>query len=439
MLQLFKSPLVVGLLLILMGPGAFAQSTDANTLFRYGVQAFQQGQLEEARLYLEHARRQGLDSHSLTYNLGVVYYRLAQYEEAKAAFRELLNTDSRALASYNLGLIALKQQDDDTARAAFQAVMAAEAAENLTSLAERQLNRLGASAAEDKVWFGYAAINAGYETNIGLFPDSARSEVDAAFAETVVAGNGYIWGGSDRGVRGDLGYYGRHYISERDFNSDMGQAGLNWIQQAGPGQLRLGGGGRWLMRGGSLQEKHAHILVEYRQGACLGLFDVERCRLRFTAAEIVAEPEYDAYDGQQYRLEARYQSIWQRWKAELDYRGELNDRQDLATGTEFYSVSPQRHELAMKLSYPVMASLNVGVSTGVRYSEYRDPHRLTVPQGTLVIQRSDTRLQAGLEAVLAIGGGASLLAGYDYKNNDSNIARYDYSNQSVDLGIEVSF
>lgn len=442
MLQLLKSPVVLGLWLVLTGTGASAQWADPSTLFRYGVEAFQQGQFDEARLYLEHARNQGLESSSLSYNLGVVYYQLERYDEAAEAFRQLLEGDSHALASYNLGLIALKQNDDEAATAAFRTVIEANAAENLTTLAERQLARLGEplpADAGEKRWFGYAALSGGYENNVGLFPDSARSDVSAAFVETVLAGNGYIWGGADAGVRGDLGLYRRHYAGEEAFDSDVGQLALSWVQKAGPGTVRLGGVGAWLYRGGSSQERHARLLAEYQQGECLGLFAAERCRIRVTATEVMADAQYDAYDGQFYRLDARYLALWQGWRGQLDYRGEYNDRDDFATSTEFYSLSPQRHLLELNLSYPVLPVLQLGVSTGIRYSEYRDPHRLAVPEGTLVIRRSDTRVQAGVDARWALNDALALMANYDYKSNSSNIDRYDYSNQSVDLGVEVSF
>lgn len=441
LLQLFKLPLVLGCLLALASTGVPAQWADSSTLFQYGVEAFQQGKFDEARLYLEHARNQGLDSPSLSYNLGVVYYQLERYDEAADTFSQLLDTNSHALASYNLGLIALKQGNTDAAKTAFRAVIEANAAENLNTLAERQLARLGEPrpGAGEKRWFGYAALSGGYESNIGLFPDSARSDVSAAFAETVLAGNGYLWGNGQSGVRGDLGYYGRHYISEQDFDSDVGQLALSWVQAAGPGSVRLGAVGAWLYRGGSAQEQHARLLAEYQQGGCLGWFASEHCRIRFTAAEVMAEPEFDPYDGRYYRLGARYQALWEGWRGQLDYRGEYNDRSDLTTSTEFYSLSPQRHQLEMRVSYPVLTVLELGLSAGVRYSEYRDPSRLVVPEGTLVIRRADTRLQTGIDARWSLDHGVALMATYDYKNNASNIERYDYSNQSVDVGVEVSF
>ncbi len=442
LLQLFKSPLVLGCLLVLASTSVPAQWADTDTLFQYGVEAFQQGQFDEARLYLENARNQGLDSPSLSYNLGVVYYQLERYDEAAESFRQLLDTDSHALASYNLGLIALKQEDTGAAKAAFRVVIEANAAENLNTLAERQLARLGEpglDGADEKRWFGYAALSGGYESNIGLFPDSARSDVSAAFFETVLAGNGYLWGAAEAGVRGDFGIYRRQYVSEQDFDSDVGQLAMSWVQAAGPGSVRLGAVGAWLYRGGSAQEQHARLLAEYQQGGCVGWFAAERCRIRFTAAEVMAEPEYDPYDGQFYRLDARYQVLWQGWKGQLDYRAEYNDRDDLTTSTEFYSLSPQRHQLEMRVSYPVLSALELGLSTGVRYSKYRDSSRLVVPGGTAVIRRSDTRLQTGLDARWSLGNGVALMATYDYKTNASNIDRYDYSNQSVDAGVEISF
>lgn len=98
------------------------------TLFEQGVQLFRQGHLEAARDCLEAARTMGLNSLSLSYNLGVVYYRLGRLPAAEQAFRQLLSSPHEALARYNLGLVALARDDHEQARSEFLAVMAGQAA-----------------------------------------------------------------------------------------------------------------------------------------------------------------------------------------------------------------------------------------------------------------------------------------------------------------------
>ncbi|MDX1755240.1 MAG: hypothetical protein R3175_04190 [Marinobacter sp.] len=439
-----KWPLILGLFLVLCSSEALSQWTDAQTLFRYGVEAFEDGQLQEARLYLEHARKQGMDSASLHYNLGVVYYQLADYGQAEIRFRQLLDTEHQALAAYNLGLIALKQEQSATAQTLFSSILDMDAPEKLRTLSQRQLDRLeGAAdvaAKQPKDWYGFTSLAAGYEDNLALFPDSARSDLDDEFVEVVLAGSGFLYGTRDRGLRADLGAYLRHYTSEEDFDSELAQANLQWRQAVSAGRLGIGGGGAWVRRGGEPQERHARALLSYQFGSCGKLFDAQACRVKFTATDVHAEEGFDAYEGQLYQLDARYRVRWDEWTGELNYRGEYNDRADFTTATEFYSVSPQRHGVDISIAHPVWPRLELELRTGYRYSYYRNRHRLDNGAGDLrSVRREDHRWRTGLRATLALPAGFAVVTEYDYKANLSTIERYEYSNQYAMLGLELTF
>ncbi|HEY9119919.1 MAG TPA: tetratricopeptide repeat protein, partial [Marinobacter sp.] len=122
------------------------KTPEAKAHFRAGVQAFNDGELAKARRYLEWAAEQGLSSRSLSYNLGVVYYKLGQYEKAEQTFRQLIPTRQKALAYYNIGLTALARENRPAAEAAFREVLASGPDDNLLSLASRQLERLDPTA-----------------------------------------------------------------------------------------------------------------------------------------------------------------------------------------------------------------------------------------------------------------------------------------------------
>ena len=170
--------LTIALVLCLALSTAHAQehTTEAKTLFRAGIQAFNAGDLDEARRLLESAVSKGLSSRSLNYNLGVVYYKLGLYEEAEQTFRTLIPTRQKALAYYNIGLTALARENQDAATQAFQNVLASDPDDNLISLATRQLERLDPTmhaASPRKRWAGLVSIGGGYEDNVALFPDPA--------------------------------------------------------------------------------------------------------------------------------------------------------------------------------------------------------------------------------------------------------------------------
>lgn len=442
--KLSKAPLILGLVIALCSAEVVGQWSDANTLFRYGVEAFENGQLEDARLYFEHASRQGLQTSSLAYNLGVVYYRLGQYPLAREQFLRLLASRHEALARYNLGLIALKQGESVEAEAAFQAVLALAPPDNLRLLAERQLIRLDqrSPAPESdttKSWYGFASVGGGYESNLALFPDSASSDLGDVFAEGVLGGSGYVYGDRDAGVRTDASLYARHYSSEDGFDSELVQADASWVQAVADGRARIGIGGAWVRRGGDPQERHTRGVLDYRWGDCLGLIAAGQCLLRATITQVDAEPEYAAYDGELYQLDGRYGTRWGAWQGQLRYRGEYNDREDFRTASEFYSVSPQRHGVRLQASHQLWPSLELELGAGVRYSYYPDRYQLDGAAGPVSVRREDTRLQAGLGLTWRLLANLAATMDYDYKKNRSTIDRYQYTNQYVALGVETSF
>jgi len=101
--------LLVSALALSSATQAVSQAT-AGANFESGVAAFRDGDIDRAKVLLEQAREAGLDSSALLYNLGVVYFRLGLYNQAKAAFTELLVTPHAPLARYSLGLILQKQE-----------------------------------------------------------------------------------------------------------------------------------------------------------------------------------------------------------------------------------------------------------------------------------------------------------------------------------------
>jgi Flp pilus assembly protein TadD len=72
-----------------------ASSTpDGREAMAEGVRLFRAGEFAEARARLEQARKAGLDSRSLYYNLGVVCYQLRDYPTAERWFLRLADPRS---------------------------------------------------------------------------------------------------------------------------------------------------------------------------------------------------------------------------------------------------------------------------------------------------------------------------------------------------------
>ena len=85
-------------------------TTDSNispdVLFEQGSSAFMAGNYKKGLTLFLKARDQGLDTVSLSYNIGVCAFKLGDYSQARKAFLEVSRKPGMTpLAYYNLALI----------------------------------------------------------------------------------------------------------------------------------------------------------------------------------------------------------------------------------------------------------------------------------------------------------------------------------------------
>lgn len=416
------------------------KTPEAKADFRAGVQAFNAGELDKARRYLESAAEQGLNSRSLSYNLGVVYYKLEQYEKAEQTFRQLIPTRQKALAYYNIGLTALARENPSAAEEAFREVLASDPDDNLISLANRQLERLRPVASRipaKKRWAGLVSVGGGYEDNVALFPDTAPEKLDSGFIEALAAASFYLHGDAMAGLRSDLKIFSRQYPSEHDFDIQVVQAEARWVQQTGPGHVNVGLGGDYIWQDRRSRERRAKLMAGLTTRSCPG--PGSRCRIKAEAARIFPEPGFDAYQGEMYRLDAQYRVRPGDWSGKLRYRAEYNDRDNLETSNEFFSVSPERHGLEASVGYDLTSKLSVEAGAGFRFSYYRTPHQLRVPEGMQTIRREDKRYTLSVGTTYRVSDRTTLSMDLDRTDNDSNIDRYRYDRHTATASIALGF
>lgn len=407
----------------------------AREQMKAGIEAFRNNDLQNARRLLESAA-ESLESRALTYNLGVLYYKLEAFDLAAQQFQKLLDGPQRALAYYNLGLIAQARNDEASARRAFHRAATETSEDNLAKLARSKLQELGEPVPSPR-WQALASLAAGYETNIGLFPDSAASSIDGGFTETIGAVTGTPWTRGKHALRTTLQLYGRDYMGNDRFNAHLVRGLAAWQQSFDSARLELGLGADQVWLGNRSREQRARLSTKVTTGACALGSETARCSMGVNVEQVFAEPRYDAYDGQQYQLEAQYRARKDDWKAQARYRLEFNDRENFDTGQEFFSVSPLAHSLKLGLQHAVTPRLDLGASVDYRFSYYRSAHRLRVPEGLLTIKRQDDRLQFALEGEYRATDAISLLLKLQTTENSSNIARYDYSRDTATLGVAV--
>lgn len=439
----FRLPFLFVLALSVASSPAMADSHTARESFRAGVQAFERGDLEQARTLFERARAQGLDSLSLLYNLGVVYYRLESFDEAKRVFSALLDTPHQALARYNLGLVALGRGDNPAAIRWFRLAAEDTSPDKIQALAERQLSRLEPQretpVRAPKPWVGYLSLAGGYDDNIAGVPDAATSERKGGYAELLAAGSVYLLGHRDAGVRLQGAAYTRQYPSESEFDTNLAQLGVEWLQRAGPGRVgvTVSSSQSWL--DSRDLERQYRLELSYRFDQCPLVGEGSRCKMAIAGSAIEGGDGFEAYDGEWYRAQIKGRKQLGRWLLDAEYRFESNHRQDLQTGQEFFSVSPQRQLLTLGALYRLTNDFRLGIEGGYRHSRYRDPHQLVSNSEVITERRVDRRSEGTLVAEYSLSARWLLRAEWTARDNDSSIDRYQYKRQTAQLGIEGAF
>ncbi|NMT63337.1 tetratricopeptide repeat protein [Marinobacter orientalis] len=424
--------------LMILAPALVAEEPGVRADFESGVSAFDEGDLSTARAHFERARDAGLNTPSLLYNLGVVYFRLGQYESAEAVFLELLGTRHAPLARYNLGLVMQEKGQDDAAHQWFEQAAGPDSPEKVRALALRQLDRTDPDRSGDTSGSGYLLAAGGYDDNIAGAPDDASSNQAGAFADLLAVGNLRI-GSGDFGLHGIA--YTRQYPGDTEFDNSFLSTGASWLKDVGAGELTstLSLAGSWF--GGDALEREVRLEAEYRPDQCLfaSIWSGIECSASGSVSTIDGGSDFAAYDGEMLRLGVSAWKSLESWLFRGGYELEVNDRKDLASREEFFSVSPLRNLVSAEARYYASGRLSLGARGDIRHSRYRDDHRLVSGTDVVTRRRTDSRLRGVLLAEYRLTGPWLVLAEYSIVHNDSTIDRYDYNRREVMIGIERAF
>lgn len=421
-------------------PVAAASLDSARSMMKEGVAAFSEGDTTRARSLLEQALAQGLDSHPLRYNLGVLYYHLELYGLAREQFQKLVDTRHRGLALYNLGLIAQAEKNHLQARDYFGQVARQAEQEKLRRLARLQLEGQDTTVIFPRPWSGFLSLGMGYEHNLALLPDSAATDVSDTFNDLLLVATGPVWELGSRESRADSinlsgSAFRRHYHSEADYSNDAAQVGVSWVSRGGADTYQLGLQQSWFRVGGESREAHSTLEVRYREAGCLAI-DTGRCSLRANVSWVSPSEDFAAYEGARYLLQGGYRYRWGEWRGHSRVRLELNDRQDLRQGEQFVSVSPRRQELEAGAEYLGFWPLSIGATVGLRYSDYPDAYELVAGPGLESGRRVDRRYSLSFTADYSLSANWLVSADVSYLANESSLDQYTYNNQVIQFSLD---
>lgn len=407
------------------------------TAFREAMRSFKAGDYAVAVSGFERAQSLGMDKPALYYNLGVVYYRLARWEEAIAAFRKTADyPDMAPLAYYNIGLVRRRQNDPDAARVWLQRALDNTTDGKLLRLTQNALDSLAQKKESD--WSSFLSMGLGYDDNLTLESDTSAlaSETSDVFYEFFGFTQGVLSGAYQHGwlFRGSL--FADLYDERSDYSLAELNLGLYRRLPIASWQTEGGFYTTWSTLDGDPYLSSGNLVFDTRRTLSDSL--TLRFRLRFKAIHSL-QHESEGLEGEVFDM--RSEGIWAvdegGGRLRSYYELELNDREDIETPTSFTSLSPTRHILYLEYRRDLTPDWQVKTSGSYRRSRYNQANR---DAGGLSETRLDKRLNLALElSRLSMWKGCQLGLEYRYTDNRSNIDSYSYSRNILLINIMKSY
>lgn len=421
-----------GMALCLLASAAAADA--GKQAFDRAIAAFNAGDFASALTGFLEARRAGLDTPGLRFNLGATYYRLQRYAEARAEFQALAgNPQWAALAHYNLGLTAQRMGDAGEARAQFDYAHRSAADPSLRTLAEVALQRLGRAMLPPSTGT-LLAVAGGYDSNPALATEDAATGGGSGdlFAEALAVTTRNLSGDAALGWNAHGALLLRKYVDESEFDLQGLRAGLSRDRDAGGSQYSLGGHYSVVYFDGDLLEQAVALEAQARTRLRAG----RDLRASYELASIAGGSGYAHLDGVHQRFTLDTGFSWRRalWRA--GYRIDLEDRRDLRQGAEFFSYSPTRHALFAGAQLAEVAGWRAEARLEYRASRFADPYRLD--GGSRVVARRDDRYGLALRGSRAAGGKHRTFVEFSYYRNESSVDFFDYRRGQLQFGVELA-
>lgn len=411
----------------LCAPSAGVAATP-EALFRQGVTAARAGDYGEAIEHFEAARRAGLDTGALHYNLGVAYYHAGRLEPAEAAFRRAVDSDSMvAPAWYQLGRLARERGDDARAREHFRRAAAEAQTDALRRRARAALARAAAVTPPEYV---YVAAGGGHDSNVSLTPDDASgvSEESDFFVEGLAVARQPLNGPNYLRASG----YTQVFLDDDDFDVTSVRGGIGRVGRLqGPWRWDAYVDGRHLRFGGETFENSLFLGGAVERGLG-GRWSLDLgLRLELTDGG----SDFEFLDGTGHRFEAvvdeRGAAGWR-----LEAALETLDRDDRETADDFFSFS--RDELEVAARYGLDLDRRARVTFEGDWS-HRDYDGTEIRNGTRLDEREDDRIGLGVTLHRRFDANWGVRLALRLEERDSNLDEFDYDRSLIRAQIERVF
>lgn len=420
--------LVTAFALLLAAPGTAIAAT-AREAFQQGVEAAREDDYRQAIEHFEAARRAGLDTGALHFNLGVARYRVGQLDEAEAAFHRAVDSGSMvAPAYYQLGRIARERDEPEQARGHFRRAARMATTERLRQRARSALAAFDPPpAAPDYVYVG---LGGGHDSNIALTPSDASgaSEESDQFLDAVLVGR---WPVSGRTyLRGSA--YIQQFLDEDDFDLLALRGGVGRVG-------RLGGDWRW---DAWLDGRHQRLGGDAFENAALAGGRLQRALSPAWSLELDYRFElargasgFGFLDGVEHRFDV---SLEERGRTGWDLSAGIGvaDRDDRATADDFFSFSYDEFRLAADYTFRLNARHHLTLSGDWRR---RDFDGQEVRNGQSRGTREDDLIGIGVALDRQLGRHWGARASLRLEERDSTLNEFDYDRELARVRLERIF
>ena len=149
--------------------------------------------------------------------------------------------------------------------------------------------------------------------------------------------------------------------------------------------------------------------------------------------------QYGYLSGDVYSLGTKGQWKFNSMIFSVDYEHRMERRNDLQTGSQYFSVSPTSDEVSGSFKWAFAQHWRAGIHASYTHSRYRNPDVFTQNTTLVTVQRVDDYSSVGLSLKRDLSEALSLELSAEHDRNSSTVTRYSYAQNVYLLRISYLF